>query len=133
MTSEQYQEALGALLSAQISEIFNGIDQGFSWEMCEEHLALALLFFRNDVSFSTSGGVKDLKVIVTIEDGDDSDAEWRIETKTLSELIIKDIKFWDGEKDDYRASALKYRAAINGSLDIIDAWIASLPPSEEAQ
>lgn len=141
MTTGQYHERLGKLLSKQMSKIFNDYREGFEWEMCEEHLKLALSVVRSNLSFSSSNynaskkshDTTELFVTVTIEDGDDISGEWGSETKPLSKLLIDDIKFFDREDYDYAERAAIYRASIIRSLDVMDAWIAKLPPLEEAQ
>ena len=141
ITSEQYHERLGKLLSKQMSKIFNDYREGFEWEMCQQHIRLALSMIRNDISFSSliydskdeTRNNTELKVTIRLEDGDDSDTQWGSETKPLSKLLINDIKFYDRDDWDYAEHAATLRAAINHSLDVMDAWIAKLPPLEDAQ
>ena len=139
MTTGQYHERLGKLISKNISKIFSDHTESYEWDMCEEHLKLALSVVRNTISFSTSNyktkspDKPELFVTVTVEDGDDIGGEWGSEIAPLSKLLINDIKVFDREDYDYAEHAASLRVAINLSLDVMDAWIAKLPPLEEAQ
>ena len=141
MTTGQYHARLGKLISKNISKIFSDHTESYEWDMCEEHLKLALSVVRNTISFSNSSynsktkshDASELFVTVTVEDGDDIGGEWGSETKPLSKLLIDDIKFYDREDYDYAQHAAFFRAGIIRSLDVMDAWIAKLPPLEEAQ
>jgi len=139
MTTGQYHARLGKLISKNISKMFSSHTESYEWEMCEEHLKLALSVVRNTISFSSSNyktkspDKPELFVTITTEDGDDISGEWRSEVEPLSKLLIEDIKFYDREDYDYAEHAAFFRARINFSLDIMDAWVAKLPPLEEAQ
>jgi hypothetical protein len=141
MTTGQYHERLGKLISKNISKIFGKHNESYEWEMCEEHLKLALSVVRSNLSFSNSSynaskklhDASELFVTITVEDGDDISGEWGSETKPLSKLLIDDIKFYDREYYDYAEHAAFFRAGIIRSLDIMDAWIAKLPPLEQTQ
>ena len=134
ITSKEYQTQLGELIFNTISSAIKD-GEGFTWKTCEQHINLCLKFLRNEISFSsvpnediTGASEEDeLSVNIDIEDNDKhpfSDG-WGSETTPLSELIIVDLKRWVNGDVDFAESAARTRAAINRSLDIVDAWVAS--------